>query len=186
MKTAFVSALLSFLILFTSMQGHAEIEKTGVPSEQGLRLFWWPKLAPVEGWHQESEASYENGINANAPDGYTFADAEVVIYAKALYKPRIPNTKSLDMLIQEDKTEFLARDPEIIIAEVESLKTGDGQLLKSLTFFPKKKGNWEQVSYGEEGDFYLIFTVSSRTKEGFGRALSAYKQFIAKYKEKYK
>ena len=50
--------------------------------------------------------------------------------------------------------------------------------------FSKGKGNWERVSYGEKGDFYLIFTVSSRTEQGYKVALSAYKQFVNGYKEK--
>ena len=72
----------------------------------------------------------------------------------------------------------------IVVSQSDPLVTGDGQILKSFTFFPKEKGNWEQVLYGEEGDFYLIFTVSSRTKEGFTKALGIYKQFINQYKEK--
>ncbi len=93
-------------------------------------------------------------------------------------------TKSLEMLINTDKQQFLSRDPNTLVSEVEPIKTGDGKILKSFTFFPKDKGNWEQVSYGEEGDFYLIFTVSSRTKEGFTKVSGDYRKFINQYKEK--
>lgn len=182
MKTAIV--ILVSIMTLTCINANAEIEKRSVPCKEGLCLFGSPKLVPVEGWHHELEASNAYGINAQAPDGYTFANAEMVIYARALYKPGIPNTKSVDMLIQDDKREFLARDPNIVIVEVEPLKTGDGQSLRSFTFFPKEKGNWEQVSYGEEGDFYLVFSVSCNTKEGFTKALGSYSQFISKYREK--
>jgi hypothetical protein len=172
------------VLLVFSVSANAEIERIAVPCEQKICFYWWPKLSPVKGWHHEREYSYKYSANAQAPDGYTFANAESVIYAKALYKPRIPKTASLEMLIKDDKEEFLSRDPNIIISEVEPLKTGDGQTLRSFTFFPKEKGNWEQVSYGEEGDFYLIFTVSSRTKEGFAKVIKDYRQFITQYKEK--
>lgn len=178
--------LISFIVvlLVLSASAIAEIEKVAVPCEQGLCFYWWPKLVAVNGWHHDREHSYLYSANAQAPDGYTFANAESVIYAKALYKPRISKTTSLEMLIKDDKEQFLSRDPNIIVSEVDRLVTGDGQILKSLTFFPKEKGNWEQVSYGEEGEFYLIFTLSSRTKDGFTRTFAAYKQFIGRYTEK--
>jgi len=178
----FIGILVSFLLLSTA--AFAEIEKSAVPCEQKICFFWWPKLPAVKGWHQDRQHSYSYSINAQAPDGYTFANAEAVIYARALYKPRIPETTSLDDLIGKDKKTFLSRDPDIVYAEVEPLKTGDGQSLKSVTIFPKKDGNWERVSYGEEGDFYLIFTVSSRTQEGFTKAIEDYITFIKQYRRK--
>ena len=181
-----MKTLISFIVvlLVFSASANAEIENVAVPCERGLCLYWWPKLVAVKGWHHDRDHSYLYSVNAQAPDGYTFADAESVIYAKALYKPRIPETTSLQMLIKDDKDQFLSRDPNIIISEVGTLITGDGRILKSFTFFPKGKGNREQVSYGEEGDFYLIFALSSRTKEGFAKTLNAYKQFIGQYTEK--
>jgi len=169
------------LVILLSATANAEIEKIVVPCEQKMCFYWWPKLAVIKGWHHERDFSYHYGVNAQAPDGYTFANAESVIYAKALYKPTIPETKSLEMLISKDKNDFISRDPNIIVSEVDAPKTKDDRALKSFTFIPKEKGNWEQVSYGEEEEFYLIFTVSSRTKEGFAKALGVYKQFISQY-----
>lgn len=179
--TAYIVILLG---LSVSVGANAEMEKNAVPCAQEMCFYWWPKLPPVKGWHHEREYSYSYGANAQAPDGYTFSNAESVIYAKALYKPRIPKITSLEMLIKGDKEQFVSRDPNIIISEIDPIKTGDGQILKSFTFVPKDKGNWEQVSYGEEGDFYLIFSISSRTREGFMKNQDTYKEFINRYKEK--
>lgn len=170
------------MVLAVSASASAKIKKTAIPCKTGLCLYWWPELAPVQGWHHDQEASLMYGINAEAPDGYTFSNAVAVIYAKAMYKPRVPKTKSLKMLIENDKAEFLSRDPTIQITEVKSLRTADGRVLQSYTFFPKKGGNWEEVSYGEEGDFYLLFVISSQTKSGLEKALKAYKGFINQYK----
>jgi hypothetical protein len=172
------------ILLVFSVSANAEIEKIAMPCEQKLCFYWWPELPNVQGWHQDREHSYMYGANTQAPDGFTFGNAEAVVYAKALYKPRIPKTDSLEMLIIGDKKQFLSRDPNIIVTEVDPVITGDGQILKSFTFFPKGEGNWEQVSYGEEGEFYLVFAVSSRTKDGFTKVLGAYKRFISQYKEK--
>jgi hypothetical protein len=170
-------------LLLVPLIAVAEIEKVARPCEKGICLAWWPKMVPAKGWHQESDSSFANGVNIQVPDGFTFSNAETVIYAKASYKPRIPKTTSLEMLIKDDKDEFLTRDPSISIVEVQPLKTADGKILKSYTFFPKGKGNWEQASYGEEGDFYLIFTISSRSRSGFLGSFTVYEQYIGQYKE---
>lgn len=174
-----------FCILLLSMAAQAEIEKTALPCDTGLCLYWWPKLPPLKGWHQDMGQSYHYGINALAPDGSSFAIAEAVIYAKASYKPRIPDTKTLEMFIADDRKKFLDSVPDITIKEVNGLISGDGEKLRSFTFFPKEKGNWEQVAYGEEGEYYLVFTLSSHSKEAFDKIQSAYRDLIAHYKVKF-
>ncbi|MRS02119.1 hypothetical protein EG832_02635 [bacterium] len=175
--------LVLLLTLLIPLPALCEIEKVGEPCEQGICLAWWPKLTPVKGWHHERGPSFHNAINIQVPDGFTFSNSETVIYAKALYKPRVTEIKTLEALMKSDRAEFVSRDPAMVVTEVKALKTGDGQLLKSYTFVPKTKGNWEQVSYGEEDDFYLIFTISSRSREGFDKALSIYEQYIGQYRK---
>ncbi len=103
--------LLAFAIVLVaaSATASAEIEKVAVPTDNGLTLHWWPKLPDVAGWHFDRDASYHYGFAAWAPDNFTFADAETVIYARAIYKPRDPETKSLDVLIERDKQHFRAK-----------------------------------------------------------------------------
>lgn len=173
--------LLSLLLL--PLPAFSEIEKVGQPCEKGICVAWWPKLTPAKGWHHERGPSFANGVNIQVPDGFTFSNAETVIYAKALYKLRTPEINSLNMLIKSDREEFVSRDPGIVITEAKATKTGDGRTLRSFTFFPKNEGNWEQVSYGEEADYYLIFTISSRSRAGFAEMFNVYEQYIGHYKE---
>ena len=95
-------------ILLAWVPVSAEIVKRANTCETGMCLHWWPKLPSVEGWHQELQASDANGMDIIAPDGFTFSNAQTVIYAKAPYKPRIPATKSLYDLIEGDKRDFRA------------------------------------------------------------------------------
>jgi len=90
-----------FILLFTLSipQSFAEIQKFANPCDQGICFSWWPKLPRVAGWHQDQDQSYNYKINAQAPDGRTFANAETVIYANAIYKPRVPESKTLQDLI---------------------------------------------------------------------------------------
>jgi len=171
-------------ILLVSAQVQAEIYKLAIPSESGMKFYWWPVLPEVEGWHHDREHSLMYSSNAQAPDGFTFANAETVIYSKALYKPRVPETKSIAELIKSDKKEFLSRAPDLIVKKVDPLVTDEGVKLQSFTFFPSSNGNWERVTYGEEGDYYIIFTISSRSKKGYQKSLVDYEKFIGQYKEK--
>lgn len=180
-----VRTLFSSLLLASfSINSTAEIEKIAIPGEKGMSFSWWPKLAPLSGWEQDREFSLRYSATALAPIGASFADAETVMYAKALFKPRIPKMTSLAMLIESDKKAFLDNVPAVAIKEAPSLVTADGKKLISLTYTPKEKGNWERVSYFEEGGFCLVFTISSRTPEGFLATAKAYETLIAQYKEK--
>jgi len=176
--------ILLFAALLCALPVGAEIVKTGTPCQTGICLYWWPKLPAIKGWHQEVGPSQHYGANTLAPDGSTFMDAETVVYAKATYKPRVPEIKSIDALIAQDKRGFTKNIPGVVITETKPLITGDGQKLRSLTFFPTSEGNWEQTAYGEEGDFFLLFTISSRTKSGYERSLSAFEDLIHAYKKK--
>ena len=160
---------------------HSEIKKIATTCEITICFHWWPKLSAVEGWHQDKEQSFSLQANAQVPSGFTFSNAETVIYAIALYKPREPELNSIEQLIENDINKFKTDYKGVDIKEVKPIVSIDGKSFKSLTFFPAKSGNWEQVSYAEEDDFYLIFTISSRSKKGFDNSVSDYKKFINTY-----
>lgn len=180
MKAAWIVVVLTFL----SGPVRAEVEKTAQTCESQICFFWWPKLPAVKGWHQDRDKSYELGANVLVPDGSSFSDAETVMYAEALYKPRVPDIASVEALIDGDKQKFLDHRPGLKIVESKGQATGDGKVLRSFEYIPGQQGDWEQVSYGEEGDFYLIFTVSSRTKTGYTQSVSAYEGLIQGYRQK--
>ena len=176
--------VLTLLLACLSFSAVAEIYKVAIPDDRcgTMCFYWWPVLPTVDGWQQDMPNSYHYSANAQAPTGESFSNAESVIYAKALFKPRIPETKSLSQLIANDKKDF-KQNSNIIITQLEPLKTGDGKKLESYQFFPSGKGNYERVSYGEEGEFYLVFTLSSRSKKGYESSMKAYLQFIERYHE---
>ncbi|WP_428240858.1 hypothetical protein [Gynuella sp.] len=60
------------------------------------------------------------------------------------------------------------------------------QTFFSESCFPKGEGNWEQVYYAEDYDhdgnqYYIIFVLSARSKEGYEKNIGAYKEFISQY-----
>lgn len=173
---------LPLVLLLLAGPVNAAIEKIATPTETGIQLQWWPKVQPPSGWHFDSGSSHHFGFNAMAPDNSTFSRAETVMYAKAHYKPRVPETESLAQLIDRDISDFHQAYPGMAATAEPPVLTADHKRLKLVTFAPSAGGNWERVAYGEDAEFYLLFTVSSRTKGGLERAMPAFKAMVASYR----
>ncbi len=176
--------LLGAIASALSFNAFGEIVQIAIPGKTSLSFFGWPKVEPPKGWHQDKEQSFSYGINGLAPDGSTFVDAETVIYAKAMHKPRMPEIKTVSMLMEHDRKQFIAKDPTLSVAAGMPLRAADGKVFESVTFSPRDAGNWERVAYAEEGEFYLIFAISSRSQAGYQKSMPAYESLIGSYREK--
>lgn len=164
----------------------AEVEKFAqAECQQALCVYWWPKLPALSGWHHEAQPSIENTSNILAPDGKTFADAEAIMYARAFYKPNSPS-KSVDDLMARDRANTARDLPGTVIAAAPALTNGDGKTLKTQTFYPpaEGQGSWERLAYDDEGDYYLMFTISAQSKVGLDAAMKDFERLIAAYKAK--
>ena len=172
------------LALALALPVNAAIEIVDTPSSAGPVRQWWPKVAPPKGWEHDREHSVAYGINAMVPSGKTFANADTVMYAKAMYRPRELQLRDVDALIDRDRRKALTQDPPRKSALAPGLKTADGKPLKTVTFIPARgEGNWERVAYAQEGDYFILFAVSSRTRKGYDGARSAFEQMLKAYRE---
>ncbi len=176
-------AAAGLVLLALAAPAQGEILKFMIPGDKGLSARWWPKVPSLPGWHQDKGASERYGLNALAPDGSTFASADAVMMAKANYKPRQPKITTLAKLVEDDRKSTLAALPGVRITSLPDMKDADGKLLVARGFAPGKdgKGNWEAVAYGEEGDFFLIFTLSARSQQGYRQNLKAFQTLVARY-----
>lgn len=175
--------LLSLLIpsFFISGTVVAEIEKLAIPSPTGIQTYWWPKLPKVEGWEHNREASINYSSNFQLPVGETLNEAETVIYARAIYKPKQPEIESIEQLIDEDKKKFFERDPNMRIVELPNERAKNETLFRVFELTPEEGRNWEIVSFADEEDFYLIFVVSSRSQQGLEKSMPKYLSFLRNY-----
>jgi hypothetical protein len=180
----FIQVFAGAVLAVTAASSFAEIEKFSIPNQKGMSFYWWPKLSPAAGWKQDRESSFRHGINAIAPDGKSFGAAETVMYARAVFKPRVPEVKSLAELVENDKKAYLANVAGVTVRDAPSISTADGRKLVSLIYTPREKGNWERVSYLDEGEFYLVFAITSRTEAGFNASAKAYEDMVSQYREK--
>ena len=174
--------LLLTVFLSSTPLAFAEIYKLAVPSDQGLQLYWWPILPDIPGWRHDEGASCAQGVNALVPDGQSFSGAPAIIYARAMFKPRMPDVKSLRQLIDEDRAGFERDFPGISIQELKPIKDGDAKMHPYFSYSPRGEGSWELVAYGEENDFYLLFTLSGNSKPALESARADFERLVATYR----
>jgi hypothetical protein len=173
-------ALLLLGILLTSV-AHAEVTRLAFPSDSGFDLVWWPKLTAPASWEQDYDASVANAINVLVPKGGSFSDADTIMYARAFFRETPGTPPTLAEFIENDFKSHRSFDPSLNIAESQPLKIADGTSLKVFTFFPEESGSWEKVAYGEDGQFYLLFVLSSRTDAGYKDALEEFESAVGSY-----
>jgi len=168
----------------TTPCAHAEIFKLAVPSDDGISLVWWPIVTTPPGWTHDEEASRYFAVNMLIPRGTSFADAPVVMYAKASYKPRTPDTHTVAELIQQDITEHKANVSGVVATALQPIRSGDGKALPYYRFSPPGDGAFELVAYGEEGDYFLLFVVSAQSEAALTEASRKFETMISRYSER--
>jgi hypothetical protein len=174
-------AALSFLLIAPA--AFAAIEKIATPSDTGIVFQWWPKVTPPQGWHHDEGSSRYFGFNALAPDGSTFSKAETVLYAKASYKPRAPQIKSLAAFVASDIAQLRSSEPGISITPEPAIHARNGLLFEVVRFEPGKVGTgaWERVAYGEDGEYFLTFAVSSHSARGLRSSAKVFRTLLNGY-----
>ena len=65
-----------------------------------------------------------------APVESDFATADAVMYANAIYRPRVPDEKTLSAFIENDIQSFNNEDQSLSVTELPPLKTADGKTVK--------------------------------------------------------
>jgi hypothetical protein len=103
-----------------------------------------------------------------------------------MFKPRAPDVKSLRQLINKDRATFERDFPGISIQELKPIKDGDARMHPYYSYSPKSEGSWELVAYGEETDFYLLFTLSGSSKSALESARADFERLVATYKARLK
>jgi hypothetical protein len=150
-------------------------------------FYWWPPLPSIPGWHTDAQTNYgvgDHGIYALIPDGSNFANADVIIYGRAVYKPSVdPKTRNLDAFIADDEEQFRKEtNGDISIADAPPLQNANRQKLRSVTYFRPKDRSWERVTYSEENDNYVLFVLNAHSLEAYKAAQATYEALIEAYK----
>jgi hypothetical protein len=135
--------LLATLIIAFPIGATAEVEKFAVLCENSICPHWWPMLKPPAGWHHDRHYSVHYNINALVQDGQSFNDAETVMYANAVFKPRVPESKTLTAFIENNQAGFRQQFSDISIIPATTLTTSDRKPAEGWMLKPTTKGQWE-------------------------------------------
>jgi hypothetical protein len=111
----------------------------------------------------------------------SFAGAETVMYANAIHKPRVAAAKTLAALIEGDHAGFVKKWPRLQVKMDGDLRTRDGVLAKTWRMEATATGQWERIAYIEEGEYYLVFVISSRTAAGLARSTPSFEAMVTTY-----
>jgi hypothetical protein len=168
---------------FLTTPAFADVEKIAQLYGEQICFHWWPRVEPPEGWKHERGQSLHYNFNALAPIESDFANAEAVMYANAIYRPRVPAEKTLSAFIDSDIQKFRSDNPGLSVTELPALKTADGKIAKLFLLKPTGQGQWERVAYFEEGDYYMVFVASSRTESGLLRVAGTHETLVSRYRE---
>ncbi len=182
----FITIFISACFWGTLVQ--ARIVKIAVPKEKRTErdtLFhWWPELPAINWWRQEREASIASGSNVFVPLGADVTRAEALITARAVEK-RLTLCFNLGEFIFYQKRLLLEEDDKAIeFVKSSTVTTGDGKKLLGFIVIHKKTGAVEHLLYGEEGNFYTIFSLKARDRKAYLHALQSYKDLLGRYQGK--
>ena len=178
---------LIFLLLLTLAPTvcSAETEGFGELCPSQICLWRRPIIDAPTGWERDEKFSRKNQNNSFFPTNPSFGES--LMYASSFYRPN-PNTQTLKEFIEEDRGKFIesANGTYSKVVEKPDLKTGDDKPLKVLSFETtyNNRQQFDLVAYGEEGDMFLIFTLSSPSLETYNSSLPSFKAFVGGYYEK--
>lgn len=170
-------------LIVVNLTAAAETEGFASPSCGDKICFWRrPVVDAPPGWLRDEGSSRLYQVNAFAPQGSTFSNADVVIYAKAIYKGKAATT--LADFIEGDRAEYQGEVPKARIVKAPAVVNGDGRALAAYSFAPAtgQAGNWERIAYDEEGEYILLFALSARTEDAYRKHLDSFIAFVAHYR----
>ena len=149
-------------------------------------LLFLPVMAPAQnvnlaGWTRDDDASQRFGVTVLVSANSSIATTPAVMYRKQIDKQRLLDGLSLAQLIADDRSEFEINAPDIVVEEVAPLRDSKGSRVTCIAYSPADAGNWERVAYVEDGDFYLVFTVSASSEASLKNALPAFGKLVGSY-----
>lgn len=173
-------AATALLVLFATAA--AKIHKEGRMTDHGIHLYWWPELRVPKGWVHDEDDSLDLTSNVLIPKGATFQNAPSLIYARAFYVPdEKKSERHLRSFIRDDQAPYRRKIKTFRVAEIKpGWKTADGRILR--TFRLSYIGTQEVVCYGSEGDYWLVFVITSKSSSALDRDLPTFREVVEAYR----
>jgi len=172
--------LLVFILTCSVFPVGAETEGFAYQCESSTCFWRRPIVDPPPGWVRDEESGAHFKFNAFVRKGESFTDADAVMYALAVYKKNAAPT--LAEHINQRKERHQKANPTAPISKPQVMRNADGKQLTAIASTPATpKGDWETVAFDEEGDYYLVFALSARSKAAHDKARDALTALVRGY-----
>ncbi len=148
-----------------------------------LSFYWQPQLPNIEWWEYDNSASLAQKAVVFVPLGADFFSAEAVILARAVERREACCPTLGEFASFQKERVITAGKNDIELVEKRTSTLGNNNVLRSYLFSSHKTGAVELRFYGEERNFYLVFSLKARTKKAYSRALPTYRRLLRRYFE---
>lgn len=175
-----VRLLIAFVLTCSVFPVGAETEGFAYQCESSTCFWRRPIVDAPPGWVKDEESGAHFKFNAFARKGESFTDSDAVMYAHAVYRKNAAPT--LAEHINQHKERHLKANRGSAMPKPQFTRNADGKQLTTLTSTPgKPDGDWETVAFDEEGDYYLVFVLSARTKQAHDKARDDFAALVRGY-----
>jgi len=138
-------------------------------------------LTAPEGWVLDNQAGVNQGLYAVFyAKGGSWEKAATVMYVNTASLEDEAH-KTIEQLIKFDIDNFKSNYPDIIVTDEKDIVIKNNVIAKVKYLSGTSYANFEAMAYIDAGKTGVMIILSSRTKEGFGDALSAFEKLVKSY-----
>ena len=133
-----------------------------------------------EGWVLDNTSGISQGLHAVFyPKGESWEKAVAVMYVNTAKREE---SETVFMLIEGDTARFRQNNPDVRVGKEPPITTSKGKEAEVRYFTSDQWGNSEAVAYIEEETIFVLIVLTSRTKEAFESAKSAFGELVKSYR----
>ena len=176
-----ILACTGFFLVTLSPIGFADQILEGYSVVRGKEYAF--EIKAPRGWVLDNEAAKEQGLNlVFYPTGTDWQSSKAVIYVRV--RSIDANIRNIDGQIEDTIRNLRANgSPNASAKYVNTLTTQDASKAKVYYYSGDKFGNLEATAYIQAKGSIHFLTLSTRDRESFQRALSAFHSVVTSYED---
>ena len=176
-----ILACTGFFLVTLSPIGFADQILEGYSVVRGKEYAF--EIKAPRGWVLDNEAAKEQGLNlVFYPTGADWQSSKAVIYVRV--RSIDANIRNIDGQIEDTIRNLRANgSPNASAKYVNTLTTQDASKAKVYYYSGDKFGNLEATAYIQAKGSIHFLTLSTRDRESFQRALSAFHSVVTSYED---
>ena len=129
-----------------------------------------------DGWLLDNESGKSDGLClVGYPKGGSWKNSETVIYLNSTTKGSKVGNRNIKEMIEYDVKQHKANLSNLNVTDGEGLLNNNIKVQTKYFSDDSKSGNYEAVSYIDTPKAVVFIVMTSRTEQGFKKALTAFK-----------